>query len=177
MPLTGELARLHDELRRAYDGEFWHGAPPLCEVLRGVSAATAAATHPQLVHSIWALINHLAAWIEVVARRTTEQRVITGPEAGGFPPVTATSEAAWAAALDALDRRHQELLHAVAGLDMARLDEIVPGKNYPFAVMLYGTARHYSYHAGQIALLKKLVVGGTASGATSAIEGATDRNA
>ena len=27
----------------------------------------------------------------------------------------------------------------------------------PTAVMLHGTAQHYAYHAGQIALLKKLV--------------------
>ena len=36
-PLTGEIARIHDELSRAYDGEPWHG-PSLREVLRGVSA-------------------------------------------------------------------------------------------------------------------------------------------
>jgi hypothetical protein len=66
--LTGDLARIEDELRRAYDGDCWHG-PPLREVLKGVSAETAQALHPQLAHSIWALVNHLAAWVEVVARR------------------------------------------------------------------------------------------------------------
>jgi hypothetical protein len=43
-PLTTELARIDDELRRADDGECWHG-PPLREILRGVLAATAAARH------------------------------------------------------------------------------------------------------------------------------------
>jgi hypothetical protein len=28
--------------------------------------------------------------------------------------------------------------------------------DYPAAVQLHGTAQHYAYHAGQIALLKKL---------------------
>ena len=32
----------------------------------------------------------------------------------------------------------------------------MPGKAYPVAVMLHGTAQHYAYHAGQIALHKKL---------------------
>jgi hypothetical protein len=80
-----------------------------------------------------------------------------GPTPGDFPPVTDTSEGAWAAALDNLDRQHRRLLDVIAGLDPARLDETVPGKDYPAAVMLHGTAQHYAYHAGQIALLKKLV--------------------
>jgi hypothetical protein len=156
MPQTGELARIDDELRRAYDGDCWHG-PPLRAVLKGVTAETAAAKHPQLVHSIWALVNHLAAWVEVVARRLSEGQPVTEPEAGDFPPVTDSSAPSWAATLDHLDRQHRKLLDVIAGLDAPAADRIVPGKDYPAAVMLHGTAQHYAYHAGQIALLKKLL--------------------
>ena len=152
---TGKLARIEDELRRAYDGDCWHG-PPLREVLKGVSAETAQALHPQLAHSIWALVNHLAAWVEVVARRITGRKAILTPDAGDFPPVSDPGDAAWESALENLDRQHRRLLEVIAGLDAARLDETVPGKDYPAAVMLHGTAQHYAYHAGQIALLKKL---------------------
>src|SRR5262245_60973835 len=119
MPLAGELARIDDELRRAYDGDCWHG-PPLREVLRGVTAEAAAAKHPPLVHSIWILVNHLAAWVEVPARRIAEWRAIESPDAGDFPPVTDSSEAAWAAALENLDRQHRKLLDVIAGLDAAK---------------------------------------------------------
>jgi hypothetical protein len=95
--------------------------------------------------------------VEVVALRVIERRAITTPNAGDFPPVTDTSEGAWADALDNLDRQHRKLLDVISGLDAERLDETVPGKDYPTAVMLDGTAQHYAYHAGQIALLKKLV--------------------
>lgn len=156
MPLTGELARIDDEVRRAYDSDCWHG-PPLREVLKDVTATLAAEKHPQLTHSIWALVNHLAVWAGVAADRITGWRPIAEPDAGNFPPVTDTGEAAWAAALDTLDRQHRKLLDVVSGLGAARLDAIVPGKDYPVAVMLHGTAQHYAYHAGQIALLKKLV--------------------
>ena len=156
MPLTGELARIDDELRRAYDGDCWHG-PPLRAVLEGVTATTAAAKHPQLVHSVWALVNHLSAWVEVVSLRIAGWRAIESPDTGDFPPVTDTGEAAWAEALDTLDRRHRKLLDVAAGLDASKLAETAPGKDYPVAVMLHGTAQHYAYHAGQIALLKKLV--------------------
>jgi hypothetical protein len=156
MPLTGELARIDDELRRAYDGAAWHG-PPLREVLNGVTAEKAAGKHPQLTHTAWALVNHLAADIDVVARRITEWRPIGEPEAGDFLPATDTSEAAWAAAQGNLERQHRRLLDVIAELGAEKLDETVPGKTYPVAVMLHGTAQHYAYHAGQIALLKKLV--------------------
>jgi hypothetical protein len=80
MPLTGEIARIDDELRRAYDGDCWHG-PPLRAVLNGVTAARAAAEHPKTVHSIWALVNHLAVWAEVVANRITAWRPVAESDA------------------------------------------------------------------------------------------------
>jgi hypothetical protein len=116
----------------------------------------ASAKHPPLVHSIWGLVRHVTVWVEVVARRITEGRAIETPDAGDFPAVTETSEAAWAAALEDLARQHQRLLDVVARLDAAKVDEVVPGKDYAVAVMLHGTAQHYAYHAGQIAILKKL---------------------
>lgn len=153
--LTGELARIDDELRRAYDGACWHG-PPLRAALEGVTAAQAAAKHPPVTHSVWEMVNHLAAWVEVVVLRITEGRAVLEPAAGDFPPAAA-GERAWAAALGELDRQHRRLLDVVAGLGAAKLDVLVPGKPYPVAVMLHGTAQHFAYHAGQIALLKKLV--------------------
>ena len=117
----------------------------------------AAARHPQPAHPIWALVKHVSAWVEVVALRIVEWRVIEMPNAGDFPPVTDTGDAAWSAALADLDCRHGDLLRVVVGLEVSRLEEIVVGKDYPVAVMLHGTVQHYAYHAGQVALLKKLV--------------------
>ena len=157
--LTGEIARIDDELSRAYNGEPWHG-PSLREVLRGVSAEAAATRPVPGGHSIWEIVVHLAAWDEVVTRRITESRAVEAPDGGNFPPVTGSGPAAWAEALAELDRRHQELRRVVAGLSVARLGETVAGKDYPVAFMLHGVAQHMAYHAGQIAVLKKLVVVG-----------------
>jgi hypothetical protein len=158
MPLTAEIARIDDELHRACDGNCWHG-PPLREVLAGVTVETAARKHPPLTHSIWEIVHHLTAWVEVVTLRLTEWRAVTAPAAGDFPPVTDTSPDAWSAALADLERQQRRLREVVAALDPARLEETVPGKDYPAAVMLHGTAQHFAYHAGQIALLKKLAAG------------------
>lgn len=88
-----ETARIADELRRAFDGEAWHG-DALFEVLKGVTAAQAAA-HPQPnAHSIWELVLHIAAWDGAVRRRMTGVAVVLSNEEN-FPPVADTSATAW----------------------------------------------------------------------------------
>jgi hypothetical protein len=154
--MTTESARIDDQLRRGYDGPCWHG-PAFREVLAGVTAEVAARHHPAVTHSIWTLVAHTSAWVEVVRRRLAEWRTIDLFPADDFPPVTDPSPAAWDATLAEFDRRLRDLRDAVAGLDPARLDEVAPGTDSPVAVMLHGTAQHMAYHAGQIALLKKLV--------------------
>jgi uncharacterized damage-inducible protein DinB len=80
-------------------------------------------------------------------------------DAENFPPVTDTSAAAWSAALAQVRRGHAELVAAVASLPDSRLDDMVPGKegaHYTFYHMLHGVVQHELYHAGQIALLKKM---------------------
>jgi hypothetical protein len=93
----------------------------------------------------------------VVRRRLAEWRAVELADADNFPPVADPSPSAWAATLAELDARVRALRKLVTGLDPARLDETVPGKDYSVALMLHGTAQHLAYHGGQIALLKKLV--------------------
>lgn len=153
--MTTELARIDDELHRAYDGDPWHG-PSFRAILADVSAESAAKRHPGVAHSIWEIVAHVSAWIEVVRRRLVELRPVTLGEAENFPAVANTSPAAWTATLSELDGRMRALRELVVGLDPTRLDQTVPGKEYSVALMLHGTAQHLAYHGGQIALLKRL---------------------
>jgi hypothetical protein len=102
---------------------------------------------------------HLAAWDDVVARRIEEGRPVEAPDGGNFPPVEGAGSAAWADALTELARQHERLVRTVSGLDAARLREPVAGKDYPIAHMLRGVSQHMAYHAGQIALVRKLAAG------------------
>jgi uncharacterized damage-inducible protein DinB len=151
-----EAARIADQLRRAFDGDAWHGDSVL-EILNGVTAAQAAARPIVHAHSIWELVLHIAAWDGAVLRRVGGAAVeLAGEE--NFPPVKDTSETAWLMALDKVRRVHAELLSAVSALPDSRLGEMVPGKqgaHYTFYYMLHGVVQHELYHAGQIALLKK----------------------
>ena len=146
--------RIADQLRRAFDGDAWHGDSVL-EILQGVDAKTAAAYPIAGAHSIWELVLHIAAWDGAVLRRLHSNVPVELDDAEDFPAVNDTSDTAWQQALAHARQVHEELVAAVSAFPEARLTEAIPGKDYDFTNMLLGAAQHESYHAGQIALLKK----------------------
>ncbi|MDA2913007.1 DinB family protein [Acidobacteriia bacterium AH_259_A11_L15] len=151
-----EVERIADQLRRAFEGDAWHG-PAVLEVLAGVPGAQAARRPLAQGHSIWEIVEHIAVWESVVRRRIQGEKIGDLPPEQDWPPVRDTREAAWRETLNKLRRGHQELRQVVAGFPDDRLPETVPGKDYSFYGMLHGVVQHDLYHAGQIVLLKKAV--------------------
>ena len=149
-----ESALIAEQLRRAFEGDAWHG-PSLFELLKDVDAATAAAKPSPDVHSIWELVLHIAVWDAASIRRLSGERTQpTGVD--NFPIVPKPTEAAWRKAVAAAKRTHDALVKTVKALPESRLRERVPGKKYDFYFMLHGVVQHELYHAGQIAILKKI---------------------
>lgn len=148
-----EINRILDQLKRAYEGEAWHG-PSVKEALAGVTAAKAAAKPLPNAHSIWEIVLHIAFWENGLRRRLAGE-VFKASLQDEWPAVTDTSEPAWQNTLATLDLGQHELRHAVARLAEARLNDLVPGEHYSIYFMLHGVIQHDLYHAGQIALLKK----------------------
>ena len=151
-----ETHRINIQLKNAHQGNAWHG-PAVRELLAGVTAAQAAQRPVAGVHSIWELVNHIRAWEAIVARRAQGETISEVPDEMNFPPVSDTSEAAWQAALQLLDDTNQQLRGAIRQLDDGQLETPVPGKTHPLYFELHGALQHTLYHAGQIALLKKLL--------------------
>jgi uncharacterized damage-inducible protein DinB len=152
-----EASRIADQLNRAFSGEAWHG-DSLLEILDGVSSAQAATRPIPDAHSIWELVLHITAWDRTVQRRF-DGTVLELDDAENFPKVQDPSDAAWQKALSELRRVHQALIDAVTAMPDNKLLEMVPGKegaHYTFYYMLHGVVQHELYHAGQIALLKKI---------------------
>jgi len=148
-----EVQRISDQLKRAYEGEAWHG-PSLKEILAGVSADQAARRPVPTAHSIWEIVLHIAAWDGVVCDRL-HGNYLSDPAEGDWPAAAETTDEAWAAALEALGANHLKLRKAIASLNEADLDKpLAPGKPSAY-VTLHGVIQHDLYHGGQIALLKK----------------------
>ena len=149
-----EISRIADQLKRAFEGDAWHG-PAVLEVLEGVNVRSAAAKPLRGAHSIWEIVLHIAAWDGAIRRRMEGQALQLSDEQD-FPPVKDTSDSAWREALHTLRIRHAELIQGVLSMPDHRLTSQVPGKDYDFYHMLHGAVQHELYHAGQIALLKKV---------------------
>ena len=151
-----ESARLADQIRRAFEGDAWHGDSVLA-ILTGVDAKTAAAHPIKNAHSIWELVLHITAWDGAVLQRS-EGMAGDLSDKQNFPPVTDSSEAAWRRAVEQMKTTYAQLVKAVAAFPDSRLQERVPGKQEKYHTFFYnfsGIVQHELYHAGQIALLKK----------------------
>jgi uncharacterized damage-inducible protein DinB len=156
-----EKDRIRDQIERAFDGDPWCG-PSLIAILNGVDYNQAAKRVDGLTHSIWENVLHLAAWQGTVASRVAGNPT-SEPEDGDWPAVGDVSETTWKACLDRLDRTHRDVLKALDGLDETLLERRIGdnrdpafGSGMTAYANLQGIAQHGMYHAGQIAMLKKL---------------------
>jgi uncharacterized damage-inducible protein DinB len=149
----GEKQRLLDLLDRAYRAKAWHG-PALLETLEGVGAGLAARRPLEGVHSIWELVEHVASWNEIVAKRLGGEKPTITPELN-FPPVTKTTPAAWKASLRRLARTQAHFRREVARFPTAKLGRKRPKIDQTWNVLINGQIQHGLYHAGQIALLRR----------------------
>jgi hypothetical protein len=144
------LSSLIDE---AYEKKTWHG-PNLRQSIRGVSAAQAAWRPAPGAHNIWELTLHAAYWKYRMRRKIEGGRqasfALEGSNFFKRPEAGKTTESAWRADCDLLDREHRALAAAVRkSVKSPRTRRIVRG--------IYGVAFHDVYHAGQIRLLRRLM--------------------
>ena len=152
--MSSELERLEDQLRRAFEGEAWHG-PSVLEALAGVTPESAAAHPVPEAHTIWELTLHLAGTYRLVLRRLDGEDAQLSPEQD-WPPVPAPTEAHWREAVQALVELNRRVREAVLRFDPARLDQpLSAGAPYTAYMQFIGITQHDLYHAGQIAMLKK----------------------
>lgn len=149
-----EVERLADQSRRAFSGEAWYG-DSLEEILEGVTAEEAGARPFPGAHNIWELVLHVTFTEEIMRLRIEGERAEFS-DGEDFPPVRDASEAAWGATLEALADSHRKLSDTISRLSEAELDEKVLGRDHSKYFLLHGLIQHAVYHAGQIALLKKM---------------------
>jgi hypothetical protein len=152
-----ETERIAKQLERTFTGPAWHG-PAVEEVLGGVTAIVAARPSPGGVHSIWQIVDHMWFWSDIARRWIAGARDRPADEASWSNPGD-DSEAAWQRTLEQLRSGHRALVEQVRTLDDARLAERIFDDMPKVYVILHGVVQHNLYHAGQIAILKK--IGGT----------------
>lgn len=154
-----ECKHIADELLATLNGEAWYG-DSLRKILEGVTSEQALAHPISSAHSIWELVHHVHAWCKF-ACGAVQGIPIPGwpdmPREQDFPPVVSRDQQAWQQAVQQLFADHLKLVTAIKGFDDSRLTATVPGRPYKFYRLFQSSTQHAVYHAGQIALLKKVL--------------------
>jgi uncharacterized damage-inducible protein DinB len=145
-------------VRSAYAGQAHHGLA-LTEILEGIDARTAASKPPGAAHSIWELVLHIANWEEILERRLSGEIFVWERDSpSDWPRITDTSATAWKAALERLERANAHLVSAIRRCSDVELLTSSPGRNDTREEMIMGMLQHSIYHAGQISVLKRLII-------------------
>jgi uncharacterized damage-inducible protein DinB len=151
-----ETKFIAEQLHKCFEGDAWHG-PSVRETLDGVSAEQAAAKPITDGHSIWELALHIAAWVEH-SRHAIDGKPLPleldTPE--DWPRIAGTDPAAWKQTHNQVFESGKALVKAIEKFPRERLTDNVPGRSYDFHQLFHGIVQHTIYHAGQIALLKKM---------------------
>jgi len=145
--------RLAVELRRAWNGDPWHG-PSVAEILARLSARQAAQRRFRDSHTPWELLGHLTTWVETPLRRF-DDATYNPPEELDFPGPAAENDAQWQRDVAALGAAVERLAQRVAPLADAELEGPVANRGYTYRFMMDGVLQHLAYHAGQIAMLAR----------------------
>lgn len=163
-----EAERLAALVERVIEGDPWHGSNVLA-VLTGLSAPDAAAQVVPGAHSIWELVVHMTGWTREVHARL-DGAPAAEPPAGDWPAVDEVTPAAWQAAVATLVDSHRTLAAAIRAVGDDTLDApVVDDRDGPAGtglsryLTLHGLVHHTTYHAGQIALLKRAIEARAAS--------------
>ena len=161
-PLSEEAVRIADELTRAMENDPWHG-DSVSAILSDVTPEMAPAKPSAAVHSIWEIVRHMTAWTAEVERRI-DGHPSGLPEEGDWPAPSGTTEKHWKQDVEALMGAHRRLRDKVRTISDASLTAPTRDpRNRPTGagvtryVLLHGLAQHHAYHAGQIAILKRLL--------------------
>jgi uncharacterized damage-inducible protein DinB len=143
--------RILIQLKSTYDGSAWHGTP-LRKMIEGIDDATANARPISNARTIAELTAHIAGWMEIAERRARGEAFEVTRELD-FPSVDGV---AWRDIVRRLERAHAQLVATVGAMTDEALEAKVPRKRHSQEYMLHGVAHHNTYHAAQMALLKKV---------------------
>ena len=149
-----EITRILNHYDAVLNGSPWHG-DPIWQILDGISAETATARPLNGSHTIWEIVMHMTFWEGVGTQRLAGQRAGLVEELN-FPAMPTPTSQNWEQTLDQFRASNQQFRAALAKLDPARLDDLSAAGKRTYYDEAHGVIEHDIYHAGQIALLRKM---------------------
>ena len=148
-----EIEIIKDRIERVLHGNAWHGTS-IKELLADITAKQAARYPIANAHSIWEIVHHISCWHRSVKRRLRGENYHPS-DSENWKPVTEVSDQAWEAAKEDMYQSAEELILELNSV--VDLNDQVFDRPFSYSIMLNGLVEHDTYHAGQIAMLCKLL--------------------
>jgi len=150
-----EVDRICGQIKRAFSGDAWHG-DNLSTILDRVDPEHIFDLPYSEGNCIWTLVGHLATWYDVAIKRLDGESY-DPPREVDFPNPKNLGKHQWESQRKYLEVQHERFLARVEKMSDEDLDQKVSGVGYPAYILLHGIVQHILYHAGQIALLSKVL--------------------
>ncbi|WP_162618496.1 DinB family protein [Pedobacter yulinensis] len=151
--------QITNELKKAYQGEPWHGDSLLSIIAR--CSAHKVFSHPVPgAHSVAEIVLHLTAWTREIISRLSGHAA-GEPAMGDWPVAQEQTESYWNGLVQDLKNSNEELLRitgrmqAEEWLQPAGVHAAEAGGEITCFALVNGLIQHHAYHAGQISLLCK----------------------
>ncbi len=154
--------KLQAELKRVLYGDAWYGSA-IFTILEQVGFEAAYEKPQGAIHNIAETVLHMLAWTEEVLDRLNGMSAQT-PASGDWPDPGAPDEQKWQNYVDDLKLVNVNLLGAIAAFPDEQWPELVNDerdtkKAATYEGMINGLIQHHVYHAGQISLLNRILLG------------------
>lgn len=160
MQTTAEI--LQYKLENSFSGQPWYGTA-IYQIIDNVSFEAAYEKPSGAAHNIAEILLHMISWTEEVLDRLNEKPAGV-PLSGDWPETGVPDEQKWQMYKDDLKLVNVNLVKAIQDLPSEKWDQpIIDDRNTEpvttYAELIDGFVQHQIYHAGQIAILNKIIVG------------------
>jgi uncharacterized damage-inducible protein DinB len=156
--------KLRQELQNVLSGNPWYG-DGVYTILEKVSFEAAFEKPDHAAHNIAEIVLHMLAWTEEVLDRMNGKDAGL-PLSGDWPPTGKPDEQKWQNYVNDLKLVNVNLLGLIQNFPQEQWNELInSGKNRElgsgvmYEEMVSGLIQHHIYHAGQIAVLNRIING------------------
>ncbi len=154
--------QLKQELEKVLSGNPWYGNP-VYAIIDQVIFEAAFEKPDHSVHNIAGIVLHMISWTEEVIDRLNGMDAQV-PSSGDWPDPGAPDEQKWQNYVSDLKLVNVNLLGIIQSYPEEQWEELVNGtiendEGTTYEQLVAGLIQHHIYHAGQIALLNRIING------------------
>lgn len=156
--------KLTTQLTQILSGDPWYSSS-VYDILKQVSFEAAYEKPPGAIHNIAEIVLHMVAWTEEVMDRMNGMTAGL-PTSGDWPDTGAPDEQKWQNYVDDLRLVNVNLISIIQNFPPEQWDEAINdernrelGTGVSYEALIEGLIQHHVYHAGQIAILNRIING------------------